>query len=265
MSNNDSMLKYHFMNTIERVAKSEAGAITSVVLLTAASAGFFITDAVNDYDTAMDNQGIEAVEQVALTDLSAQIVEFQEGAQRLEEIDQKLEYYDDLDKDERSQTIVDAEAALQKEMINLQTDMTKQVKEISVSALTSGNTDDGLAIGEENLRETWEQLEHTQPSLQTLKQSFDIPSFPSPSFAYLDEARADVQINKNAPLNVQYNAAESIASSSSSSAAGNGFGAFGLIALSCFLSIGGLMGVNANRKRQFGYGTRPKPDKPGKH
>lgn len=265
MSNNDSMLKYHFMNSIERVAKSEAGAIASVLLLTAASAGVFIPDAVNDYNTAMDNQGIEAVEQAAIADLSAQIVEFQEGAQRLEEIDQKLDYYDDLDKDERTQAIVDAEAALQTEMIDLKTDMAKQVKEISVAAFTSGNTEDGLAIGEESLRETWEQLNHTQPSLQTLGQSYDIPGFPTPSFAYLDEARADVQVNKNAPLNVQYNAAQSIASDSSGSALGNGFGAAGLILLSGILSIFGVVGVNANRKRQFGYRDRPKPEKPRAH
>ncbi|TNE30833.1 MAG: hypothetical protein EP349_04755 [Alphaproteobacteria bacterium] len=259
-------IKYHVMNTLEHSFDKDGKLVAAIIVAAAASGGFFITDAVNDYHTAMDNQGIEAVETASYEALSNKIVDFQRNAQALDVMQQKLDYYDDLSRDERTPQIIDEEAALQQQFADLQRDMNTQVKEISVDAFTSGNTTDGVAIGEEALSSLWKQLDHTSPNLQTLNTTYDIQSFPAPSFAYLDEARAGVEVNHNAPLDVQFNAASEIASDSSGSALGNGFGAFLMILLTTAgIGIGGGL-VNSNRKNQFGRnGHRPKPQKPRAH
>lgn len=260
-------IKYHVMNTLEHSFDKDGKLVAAIVVAAAASGTFFVSDAVQDYNAAMDNQGIEAVETAAYEALSSKIVDFQRNAQELDVMHQKLEYYDDLSRSERTPQIIDEEAALKKQFADMQRDMNTQVKEISVAAFTSGNTAEGVAIGEEALDGLWKQLDHTAPNLQTLNgPTFDIEKFPSPSFAYLDEARAKTEVNANAPLDVQFNAAKDIASSSSGSATGNGFLAFLFTALTVAgVGFGGGL-VNHNRKQQFGRrGYRPKPQKPRAH
>ena len=266
MASAGEWIKYHVMNTLEHSFDKDGKLIAAIVVAAAASGGLFISDAVQDYNTAMDNQGIEAVETTSYEALSSQIVDFQRNAQALDVMQKKLDYYDDLSRDERTPQAIDEEAALQKQFTDLQRDLNTQVKEISVAAFTSGNTTDGVAIGEESLSSLWKQLDHTSPKLQTLNTTYEITKFPAPSFAYLGEARAETEVNKNAPLDVQFNAATEIANDSSGSALGNGFGAFLMILLTTAgVGLGGGL-VNSNRKQQFGRnGHRPKPKKPGAH
>lgn len=261
-----SSLKYHFMNTLEKAVNSDGKLLLTAVLAAAGSGAYLIPDAVNDYNTAMDNQGIEVVEQAVYDQLSQQIVDFQNNAQELSVLDEKLDYYDDLSRNERTPAIIDQEAALQAEFTDLKNAMSTQVKEISITAFTSGNTEEGIAIGEESLEGLWGQLQHTEPSLTTLQQTYDIETFPSPGFAFLDEARAGTEINENAPMNVKFNAAKDIASSSGGSSAWNGISVFLMMVLAAGgTALGGAI-INGNRRRQFGaYGTRPKPEKPRAH
>lgn len=260
-------IKYHVMNTLEHSFDKEVKMIAALAVTAAASGTFFISDAVQDYNAAMDNQGIEAVETASYEALSTTIVDFQRNAQELDVMNQKLEYYDDLKRSERTPQIIDEEAALKKQFADMQRDMNTQVKEISVAAFTSGNTADGVAIGEETLASLWKQLDHTAPNLQTLNgTTFNIEKFPAASFAYLDEARAKTEVNANAPLDVQFNAAKDIANSSGNSSFGNGFLAFLFTVLTTAgIGIGGAL-VNSNRQQQFGRrGYREKPQKPRAH
>ena len=266
MSQSDSMFKYHVMNTLEKSVNSDGKFLAVMALAAGISGSIFIPDAVNDYNTAMDNQGIEAVETQTYDQISQQIVDFQTAAQELPVMEEKLDYYDDLSKSERTPDIIDEEAALNTAFIELKRNLSNQVKEISIATFNSGNPTDGVAVGEESLAGLWEQLDHTEPSLLDLKQDYDIEPFPDPSFAFLDEARADVTLNDKAPLNVQFNTAKEIASASNGSAVGNAL----LTALFMALSIGGAAfgaaGINANRRKKFGYyKSRPKPEKPKAH
>jgi len=259
-------IKYHVMNTLEHSFDTDAKLVAAIIVTAAASGGLFISDAVQDYNTAMDNQGIEAVETASYEALSSKIVDFQRNAQELDVLNQKLDYYSDLGRDEKTPQTIDEEAALKQQFADMQQVMNTQVKEISVDAFTSGNTTDGVAIGEETLSNLWKQLGHTAPGLQTLNTTYDITQFPAPSFAYLDEARAETEINHSAPLDVQFNAAKEIAQDSSNRSTSNGFGAFFMILLATAgVGLGGGL-VNSNRKKQFGrHRHRPKPEKPRAH
>ncbi|TVQ82472.1 MAG: hypothetical protein EA357_08400 [Micavibrio sp.] len=260
-------IKYHVMNGLESTVNSD-GKIAVVVLGTALAGGmYFGGNAVENHRSALDDQGIAAVEQDKYALLSGKILTFQDGAQQLAEMKEQIDEYNGIRRRDRTPEINTAQTELEGQFAELRDFLNTKVKKITVTALASGNQEEGVAIGERQLRDLWAQLQHTEPSLMTLgNRPYNLEKFPEVSFNFLDEARANYHVNPDAPLDVRFNAAKDVASSSTGKSFGNGALAVLFTVLAAAAAGGAAAGINRNRIRQFGrYNKRPKPKKPGVH